>query len=499
MTTPHQLLPRVLDFLKRPPGLLIDNEWRASRSGRTFEVIDPATRRVIAEAAEGSAEDVDDAVAAARAAFDGGPWRTMTAAERGRIMWRFADLIDANAKELAQLEVMDNGMPMAFAEYLMSGCSSWTRYYAGMADKVLGKNASAVLSGDGMDTHAYSCSEPVGVAGLILPWNGPAGTLIIKLAPALAAGCCCVVKPAENTPMTALRLGELAVEAGFPPGVINIVTGFGQTAGAALVEHQDVDKISFTGSTAVGKEIVKAAAGNLKRVTLELGGKSPCIVFDDADLDVAIPGAAMAIFANTGQVCFAGSHLFVHEGVYDRVVAGVADFAKTMKIGSGFDPETTLGPLISEKQRDRVTSYIEAGCEAGAQVVTGGKTAGREGYFMEPTIFANVSSNMTIVREEIFGPVLVVTPFNDTDAVIKQANDTRYGLGAGVFSRNVNTVHYVASRLQAGSVWVNSYGTVHPALPFGGYKESGWGREMGTEGMDAFLEKKSVFVRLYTP
>lgn len=496
MSTMVQPMQKVLDYLGRSHKMLINNEWRAARSGRTFEVINPATGSVIANVSEASAEDVDDAVAAARRAFDQGPWRTMNAAQRGRLMWRLADLLEANAEELAHLEVMDNGMPIAFAEYLTVCCVNWLRYYAGMTDKVLGKNASAAISGDGTHMHAYSACEPVGVAGLITPWNGPAGTLIIKLAPALAAGCCCVVKPAENTPMTTLRIGELVLEAGFPPGVVNIVTGFGPIAGAALVEHNAVDKISFTGSTEVGKSIVKAATGNLKRVTLELGGKSPCIVLDDADLESAIPGAAMAIFANTGQVCFAGSRLFVHKRVYDKVVAGIAEYAKGMKVGTGFDRANALGPLISEKQRGRVNSYVEAGRAAGAEVVTGGQLVKREGFFVEPTIFANVTADMKIVREEIFGPVLVATPFDDLDAVLNQANDTRYGLGAGIFGNDLNQVHYLASRLQTGNVWVNCYGTVHPSLPFGGYKESGWGREMGTEGLEAFVERKAVFISL---
>jgi len=497
MSTVVQPLPAVLDYLRGPHHPLIDNERRPAKSGRTFEVINPATGDVIANVGEGSAEDINDAVTSARRAFDQGPWRKMTAAQRGLLMWRLADLIAANSQELIQLEVMDNGMPIAFAEHLAVYCVDWLRYYAGLADKVLGKNASDVISGDGVFMHAYSTSEPLGVAGLITPWNGPAASLMMKLAPALAAGCCCVVKPAENTPMTALRIGELAVEAGFPPGVVNVVPGFGPIAGAALVEHKGVDKISFTGSTAVGKSIVKVAADTLKRVTLELGGKSPCIVLDDADLEAAIPGAAMAIFANTGQVCFAGSRLFVQKRVYDKVIAGVADYAGSMKIGSGFDRQNMLGPVISEKQRQRVNSYIEAGRKAGAEIVRGGKPAARDGgYFVEPTIFANVTADMTIVREEIFGPVLVATPFDDLDAVVRQANDTRYGLGAGVFTNDVSKAHYLASRLQTGNVWVNCYGTVHPSLPFGGHKESGWGREMGTEGMDAFLEKKAVFVRL---
>lgn len=497
MSAVEQIKSEVLDYLERDHRLFIDNEWVAPRSGKSFDVINPATASVIASVAEAGPDDVDAAVAAARRAFDHGPWGSMPPSQRGCIIWRLSELVDKYADDLIQLEVLDNGMPIAFAEHLMRYSVDWLRYYAGLTDKVFGKNASGIMSGNGSFTHAYSSSQPVGVAGLITPWNGPLGSLIIKLAPALAAGCAVVIKPAENTPLTTLRLGELIAEAGFPPGVVNILTGFGPVAGAALAEHSDVDKISFTGSTEVGKQIVKAATGNLKRVTLELGGKSPCIVMDDAKLETAIPGAAMAIFANTGQVCFAGSRLFVHSKVYDEVVAGIADFAKGMKVGSGFDRDNALGPLISEKQLERVSSYVTAGRMAGAEIVTGGgKVECDNGFFVEPTVFANVSADMRIVKEEIFGPVLCVTPFDDTEAVIQQANDTRYGLGAGIFSRSVDKIHYIASRLQTGNVWVNSYGTVHPALPFGGFKESGWGREMGTEGMDAYLEKKSVFISL---
>lgn len=489
-------VPVALDFLNAEHRLLINNEWVPALSGRAFDVIDPATGQVISSVQEGGSEDIEAAVQAARQAFDAGPWRKMRPCDRGRLLLRFADLIEANREELSHIEVLDNGMPLAFANHLMTGASEWTRYYAGLADKLHGRNASSSLSGDGVHTHAYSASQPVGVAGLILPWNGPAGTLIIKLAPALAAGCCCVIKPAENTPLSALRLGELAIEAGFPPGVINIVTGFGQEAGAALAQHPQVDKISFTGSTAVGKEIVRASAGNLKRLTLELGGKSPCIVFDDADLDLAIPGAAMAIFANTGQVCFAGSRLYVQRRVYDQVVSGIQEIISSMKIGSGFDPGNALGPLISEKQRRQVEAYVDSGRQDGAELLVGGTAVEGPGYFYRPTVFSNTRADMKIVQEEIFGPVLVATPFDELEEVLQLANDTRYGLGAGVFSRDVNKVHYLADRLQAGNIWVNSYGTVHPALPFGGFKESGWGREMGMEGLEAFLEKKSVYIQL---
>lgn len=432
---------------------------------------------------------------AARRSFESRIWRGKTAAVRSQILWAFADLVEANLEELRHLEILDNGMPQAFADYVVRGSAEWIRHYARLATSIFGRNVSGSVSGE-QAFHAYSAHEPVGVAGLITPWNGPIITFALKVAPALAAGCSVVVKPAENTPLTALRMGELAAEAGIPDGVINIVTGFGHEAGAALANHPDVDKISFTGSTAIGKSIVQASAGNLKRLTLELGGKSPCIVFDDADMDTAIPAAAMGIFANTGQVCFAGSRLFVQRKSFDRVVDGIADFAKSLKIGNGLDPENDLGPLISDRQHQRVLEYIGIGQAEGAKLVTGGGSRGGSGFFVEPTVFADVNANMRIVREEIFGPVLVATPFNDIDEVIRAANDTRYGLGAGVFTNDVNKAHRLADRIEAGNIWVNCYGIMHPALPFGGYKESGWGREAGTEGLDAFIEKKAVVIQL---
>lgn len=496
MSTETLPSPEALSFISRKHRLLINNEWVSAKSGQEFDVLNPATESTIASVQRGNSIDIDLAVDAARTAFDRGPWSRMRACDRSRLMLRLADLIEKHQEELSHIEVLDNGMPLAFAMHLMSSASEWMRYYAGLADKIHGQHSSASVSGDSNHIHAYSSLQPVGVAALVIPWNGPAGTLVMKLAPALAAGCCCVVKPAENTPLSALRLGELTVEAGFPPGVINIVTGFGQEAGAALAASNRVDKISFTGSTAVGKEIVRASTGNLKRVTLELGGKSPCIVFDDADLDLAIPGAAMAIFANTGQVCFAGSRLYVQRRVYDRVLSGIGKIVGDMKIGNGLNTENVLGPLISEKQREQVASYVTSGRRDGAEVVVGGKSIEGPGFFFQPTIFANTRSDMKIVREEIFGPVLVATPFDEVDEVLAMANDTKYGLGAGVFSRDVNKVHHMAHHLQTGNVWVNHYGTVHPSLPFGGFKESGWGREMGMDGLEAFLEKKSVYVKL---
>jgi acyl-CoA reductase-like NAD-dependent aldehyde dehydrogenase len=487
---------RGIEFLNRRQLLWIDGSHREPRNGGWIDVYDPATGAVIAKSPLGDAADIDDAVRAARRSVDAGVWRRLAPAERARIMWRLADALESNAAELVDIEVLNNGMPIAFARWMISSCAQWLRHFAGLTTQIFGRNASAAVSSGQTRLHAYTASDPIGVAGLIVPWNGPAGALIIKLAPALAAGCSVVVKPSELTPLSALLIAELAHEAGVPAGVVNVVPGLGKVAGQALVEHPGVDKISFTGSTEVGKHVVRTAASTLKRVTLELGGKSPCIIFDDADLDAAIPAAAMAIFANTGQVCFAGSRLFVQKKSFDKVVSGIAQFASGLKIGSGFDAQTMIGPLISEGQRERVKNYIESGRRHGAEIVTGGAALKGDGFFVQPTVFANAGADLQIVREEIFGPVLVATPWNDWDDLIRVANDTRYGLGAGIFTSSLSKAHLTAERLQAGTIWVNSYGLMHPAMPFGGFKESGWGREMGTEGLEAFLEKKSVYMSL---
>lgn len=481
------------EFLSTPRQMLIGGNWVEAVSGETIAVEDPATGKLIGYVAAAGRDDVDSAVRAARASFEARVWQGMPGEQRAAIMWKLADLIEANMPELIHLEVLDNGMPTAFAQATIGGAASGLRYYAGMCTKLYGRTTTM---GADMEFHAYSLSEPVGVVGLITPWNGPIATLFTKLAPALAAGCSVVVKPAELTSLTALRVGALALEAGVPPGVVNIVTGLGTVAGAALVEHPGVDKISFTGSTAVGKSIVAAAAGNLKRVTLELGGKSPVFVFDDADLDAAIPAAAMGIFANSGQVCFAGSRLYVQPKVYDKVVAGIEAFAKSLTLGSGLDTANRLGPLISNRQRERVLSYIESGLAEGAELVTGGKTHGDAGYFIEPTIFAGATPDMKIVQEEIFGPVLSVMLFDDIAEVAKLGNATSYGLGAGVYTRDIGNAHKAARLLDAGNIWVNCYGRTDKSLPFGGFKQSGWGRENGPEGIDAFLEKKAVYIKL---
>lgn len=475
---------------------LIGEDWRPAVAGGVFEVFNPATGGVIGVAAEGGAADIDLAVGVARRSFADRRWRGLTGDARARVLWRYAELIEANGDELAALEVQNNGMLLAFARWAVQGSAGWLRHHAGLTSGIFGRNASSAVSGGGQATHAYTSLHPVGVAGLILPWNGPIGIFVVKVAAALAAGCSVVVKPAENTPFTALRLAELALEAGVPPGVVNVVTGYGSTAGQALVEHADVDKISFTGSTAVGKHIVRTAADTLKRITLELGGKSPNILFADADLEMAIPDAANAIFGNTGQVCSAGSRLFVERPVYDRVIAGLADIASSLRVGDGMKPDTQIGPLISAKQKQRVCEYLDIGRKEGAEVLGGAAPLPDAGYFVAPTVFANVSADARVAREEIFGPVVVVTPFDDLDAMLQEANDTRYGLASGLYTRDVNKAHLVAERLEAGAVWVNGYGAIHPTMPLGGWKESGWGRELGTEGVEAFLEKKSVFIRL---
>jgi len=482
-------------FLQGTKLLLIDGKHVAAQSGKSFDVINPATEEVIASVAEGGAADIDLAVAAARRSFESGVWRSLPASERARVMLRFSDLVERNADELSLLETMNNGMPRAFARNSVHGGANWLRWFAGSVTRIYGQTASSAVSVPG-EFHVYTRKEPIGVVGLITPWNGPIGTFFIKVAPALASGCSIVQKPSEITPLTALRLGELALEAGVPAGVLNVVPGFGAGAGAAMANHPGINKISFTGSTAVGKELVRASAGNLKRVTLELGGKSPCVVFDDADMDIAIPGAAMAIAANTGQVCFAGSRLFVQRKSFDKVVAGIGQVLQSLKVGNGLEEDTVLGPVVSAKQRDRVTGYIETGLSEGAEIVSGGQPIDGKGFFVSPTVFANVHASMKIVQEEIFGPVLVATPFDDLEEVPALANATNYGLGGGIYTTNINTAHKLAARIETGNVWINCYSMLDAAMPFGGYKASGWGRELSAEGLDAYLETKSVWVKL---
>jgi phenylacetaldehyde dehydrogenase len=484
-------------FTSEPRKLLIDGQWRESASGKTFETYDPATGTVLASVAEGDAQDVDLAVAAARKALDG-PWAKLTPSERGRIVHRVGDLIMEHADELAELETLDNGKPKAVAlaaDVPLAADLFW--YMAGWATKLKGGTVTpSVPYMPGAEFHAYTLREPVGVVGQIIPWNFPLLMAAWKLGPALATGCTVVLKPAEQTPLSALRLGELLLEAGVPDGVVNIVPGFGETAGAALAAHDDVDKIAFTGSTEVGKLIARTATGNLKRVSLELGGKSPNIVFSDADVDAAIAGAAQGIFFNQGEVCSAGSRLYVQEDQFDRVVEGLSNAASSIRVGHGLDPSTEMGPLVSQEQFDRVTRYLSIGEQEGNRATVGGSAIEGDGWFVQPTVIVDATADSTIVREEVFGPVIAAMPFSDLDDLARQANDSAYGLAAGVWTRDISKAHQLAKKIKAGTVHLNSYHVFAAELPFGGYKQSGWGREMGEEVLNNYLETKSVIVGL---
>jgi phenylacetaldehyde dehydrogenase len=498
MATAVRIQDSVSQFVASTRKMLINGKWTNSISGKTFPTYNPATGKVLAQVTEGDAADIDLAVQAARQAFDNGPWRRMTASERGRLMWKLSDLIEKNLQELAELESLDNGKPLTVARAAdVPLAVDLFRYMAGWATKIEGNTIPiSVPYTPGARYLAYTVREPVGVVGQIIPWNFPLLMAAWKLGPALAAGCTVVLKPAEQTPLTALRLGELIMEAGFPEGVVNIVPGYGETAGAALAAHPDVDKCAFTGSTEVGRLIVKAAAGNLKKVSLELGGKSPNIVFKDADLNTAIPGAASAIFFNHGQCCCAGSRLYIEKEIYDDVVQGVAEHAKKIKLGPGLDPQTEMGPLVSDEQLNRVCGYLESGAAEGAKTVTGGKRHGQQGYFVEPTVLANTTDSMKVVREEIFGPVVTAIPFERTDEVVTRANDNVYGLAAAIWTKDINKAHTLASEMRAGTVWINCYNIFDAALPFGGYKQSGWGREMGHDVLENYTETKAICARL---
>jgi len=489
---------RVGDFIATKRQLFIDGEWVDAASGQTFETPNPATGETLATVAEGDAEDIERAVRAARRAFEDGPWARMTPSDRGRLIWRIGDLILEHVDELAQLETLDNGKPFVVAQAAdVPLAADLFHYMAGWATKIEGNSINiSVPYAPGANFHAYTLREPVGVVGQIIPWNFPLLMAAWKLGPALATGNCVVLKPAEQTSLSALRLAELMAEAGLPDGVVNVVTGFGETAGAALAAHDDVDKVAFTGSTEVGKLIVQAAAGNLKKLTLELGGKSPNIVFADVDPASAIAGAANAIFFNHGQCCVAGSRLFVQEEAFDEVVNGVTEVAKSIKLGDGMDPDTQMGPLVSDEQLRRVTGYLDSGRSDGATALTGGGRSGQRGYFVEPTVLTGTRPDMRVVREEIFGPVVVAAPFHSIDDIAKTANDTPYGLGAGIWTRDISKAHALAKKIRAGTVWINCYNIFDAALPFGGYKQSGWGREMGHEALEAYTEVKAVCAQL---
>src|SRR5215469_15690614 len=489
-----QIHPQVAEFIDKPRKMLINGEWVNAASGKTFPTYNPATGEVLAQVAEGDREDIEGAVRAARRAFDNGPWRKLTVSERGRLIWKLADLLEQHSEEFAYLESLDNGKPLTIAKAAdVPLAVDLFRYMAGWATKIEGNTIPiSVPYTPGAQYLAYTLREPVGVVGQIIPWNFPLLMAAWKLGPALATGCTVVLKPAEQTPLSALRLGELIAEAGFPEGVVNVVPGYGETAGAALAAHPDVDKVAFTGSTEVGKLILHAASGNLKKVSLELGGKAPNIVFDDADIKPTIAGASMAIFFNHGQCCCAGSRLYVEKDMFDQVVEGVAEQAKKIKVGHGFEPDTNMGPLVSQEQLNRVCNYLESGFAEGAEAVVGGKKKEGAGYFVEPTVLVKTNPNMKVVREEIFGPVVTASPFTDLDKLVAEANNSEYGLAAGVWTKDISKAHRVANKLRAGTVWINCYNVFDAALPFGGYKQSGWGREMGHEVLELYTEVKAV-------
>jgi len=477
----------------KPKQLFIDGEWRSAQSGKTFDSDNPSTGEVIVQMAEGDSADVDLAVTAARTAFEG-PWSRFTPAQRQRVMLKLADLIDEHMPEFALLDSLDMGVPISLGDF-GSPPADTLRYYAGWPTKIHGETTPNSLSNS---LFTYTVKEPVGVVGSIVPWNGPLISALWKMGPALATGCTMVLKPAEEAGLSPLLLADLVQAAGIPPGVFNVITGFGETAGAALSGHPDVDKIAFTGSTATGQMIMRAAVGNLKRLTLELGGKSPDVIFADADIDAAVVGAGMGVFGNTGQMCIAGSRVFVERPVYEEFLSKLSTFADSLRVGNSLDPQTQIGPIVSRGQLDRVTGYLDIGRSEGARPTAGGARLVEgelaHGYFVPPTVFADARDDMRITQEEIFGPVACVMPFDTIDEVIERANRTPFGLGAGVWTRDVGKVHRMARSIRAGTVWANTYGVVDPALPFGGMKMSGWGNDLGMHSLDDYLYVKAVWI-----
>ena len=471
---------------------LINNEWVSSENSVPIPTLDPATGETLAFIQSGTKTDVDAAVRAARTAFKSGEWANMTPAARGKLLWKLAELMEANIDELAELETLDQGKPLYVGRWAeIPGAAEQFRYFGGMATKIQGSTipTSVNYQPEGKRVFAYTSKEAIGVVAAIVPWNSPLVLTAMKLAPALAAGCTVVLKPAENTSLTAIRLGELFIEAGFPPGVLNIVTGYGHTAGAELAAHMDVDKVSFTGSTQTGRAILDAAKGNLKKVTLELGGKSPVVILDDADLNFAIPGAANAIFFNGGQVCIAGSRLYAHRSVFDKVVDGLCEAASAIQLGHGLNPNTQMGPLVSAAQADSVSGFISRAKSAGASIMSGGE---RDGCFIAPTVIADVKQSMEIVQEEVFGPVITCTAFDDVSEVTELSNDSQYALAASVWTESLSSAHRLAADIRAGTVWINSHAMYDASLPIGGMKQSGWGRDSGAQAIENYLEEKTV-------
>ena len=483
-----------LEFLKSgPKKLLIGGKWVPAKSGKTFETVNPANEEVLAVVAEGDKADVDEAVKHARKAFEEGKWPSMSPHQRSRILLKIAELIEQNAEELAELETLDNGKPIFESKNIdIPGAAETFRYYAGWSSKIYGETNPSDPS-----MFNFTLREPVGVCGQIIPWNFPLLMASWKIAPALACGNVVILKPAEQTPLTALRLGELILQSGLPENVVQIITGFGPGAGSSIAEHPDIDKVAFTGSTEVGKLILKASTGNLKRVSLELGGKSPNIIFPDADVQAAAFGSMLGIFMNQGQVCCAGSRVFVQESMYDQFTDTLSEMAKGITLGNGLDAGVRMGPLVSKEQHDRVKGYLDIGKKEGAKAKVGGAAGNQErGYFIQPTVFTDVKNSMQIAREEIFGPVAAAIKFKDENDVVFQGNDTTYGLAAAVWTKDISRAHKIARSLKAGTVWVNTYGQIDPMSPFGGYKQSGFGRELGKYAIDLYTQIKSVYVKL---